>query len=69
MPHAYTEDQLVEQSAIGLFAEFGWQTAAAQVSSSLLPLLLPVLMMLLHQHNATATPVLHEHSAAGMPWV
>jgi type I restriction enzyme R subunit len=26
MPHAYTEDQLVEQPAIGLFAELGWQT-------------------------------------------
>ena len=25
-PHAYTEDQLVEQPAIGLFAELGWQT-------------------------------------------
>jgi type I restriction enzyme R subunit len=27
--HAYTEDQLVEQPAIGLFAEMGWQTASA----------------------------------------
>ena len=26
MPHAYTEDQLVEQPAIGLFAEVGWTT-------------------------------------------
>jgi type I restriction enzyme R subunit len=26
-PHAYTEDQLVEQPAIGLFAELGWQSA------------------------------------------
>lgn len=25
MPHAYTEDHLVAQPAIGLFAEFGWQ--------------------------------------------
>ncbi len=25
MPHAYTEDQLVEQPALGLFAELGWQ--------------------------------------------
>ena len=25
--YAYTEDQLVEQPAIGLFAEFGWQVA------------------------------------------
>jgi hypothetical protein len=24
MPHAYTEDQLVERPAIGLFAELGW---------------------------------------------
>ena len=29
MPHAYTEDQLVEQPAIGLFAELGWQTVIA----------------------------------------
>ncbi len=28
-PHAYTEDQLVEQPAIGLFAELGWQTVSA----------------------------------------
>jgi hypothetical protein len=27
MPHAYTEDQLVEQAAIGLFAELGNQNA------------------------------------------
>jgi hypothetical protein len=25
MTHAYTEDQSVEQPAIGLFAELGWQ--------------------------------------------
>ena len=29
MPHAYTEDQLVEQSAIGLFAVLGWTTVSA----------------------------------------
>ncbi len=29
MPHGYTEDQLVEQPAIGLFAELGWQTVSA----------------------------------------
>jgi type I restriction enzyme R subunit len=29
MPHVYTEDQLVEQPAIGLFAELGWQTVSA----------------------------------------
>ena len=29
MPHAYTEDQLVEQPAIGLFAELDWQTVSA----------------------------------------
>ena len=28
-PHAYTEDQLVEQPAIGLFAELGWATVSA----------------------------------------
>ncbi len=28
-PHAYTEDQLVEQPAIRLFAELGWQTVSA----------------------------------------
>ena len=27
--HAYTEDQLVEQPAIALFAELGWTTASA----------------------------------------
>jgi len=27
--HAYTEDQLVEQPAIQLFAALGWQTASA----------------------------------------
>jgi hypothetical protein len=29
MSHAYTEDQLVEQPAIGLFAALGWQTISA----------------------------------------
>jgi type I restriction enzyme, R subunit len=29
MPHAYTEDQLVEQPAIWLFAELGWRTVSA----------------------------------------
>src|SRR4051812_25954964 len=29
MPHAYTEDQLVEQPAIGLFTELGWLTVSA----------------------------------------
>ena len=29
MPHACTEDQLVEQPAIGLFAKLGWQTVVA----------------------------------------
>ncbi|MGA7950864.1 MAG: type I restriction endonuclease subunit R [Thiobacillaceae bacterium] len=28
-PHAYTEEQLVEQPAIGLFATLGWQTVSA----------------------------------------
>ena len=30
MIHAYTEDQLVEQPAIGLFASLGWQTISAR---------------------------------------
>jgi type I restriction enzyme R subunit len=29
MPHPYTEDQLVEQPAIGPFAELGWETVCA----------------------------------------
>ncbi|HZR16860.1 MAG TPA: hypothetical protein VFE51_05990 [Verrucomicrobiae bacterium] len=29
MPHAYTEDQLVERPVIGLFAELGWATVSA----------------------------------------
>ncbi len=28
MPHAYSEDQFVEQPAVGLFAELGWQTVS-----------------------------------------
>ena len=27
--HAFAEDQLVEQPAIGLFAELGWRTLSA----------------------------------------
>src|SRR5260370_6040752 len=29
MPHGFTENQLDEQPAIGLFAELGWQTVSA----------------------------------------
>jgi type I restriction enzyme R subunit len=29
MPHAYSEDSLVEQPAIQLFSEMGWQTVSA----------------------------------------
>ena len=29
MSHAYSEDQLVEQPAIGLFSDLGWQTVSA----------------------------------------
>jgi type I restriction enzyme R subunit len=32
--HAYTEDQLVEQPAIGLFAALGWQTVSAMEETS-----------------------------------
>ena len=36
--HAYTEDQLFERPAIGLFAELGWQMASAlERSNSALP--------------------------------
>jgi len=36
--HAYTEDQLFERPAIGLFAELGWQIASAlERSNSALP--------------------------------
>jgi hypothetical protein len=32
MPHAYTEDQLVEQPAIGSFAELGWQVDVGNIA-------------------------------------
>jgi len=49
MPHAYAEDQLVEQPAIGLFVELGWTTMSAlkeirslrRTRDLLLPRLLP----------------------------
>ena len=44
MPHAYTEDQLVEQPAIGLFAELGWQTEVATGLCWVNDLLLPRLL-------------------------
>ena len=28
-PHPYTEDQLVERPAIGVFADLGWATVSA----------------------------------------
>jgi type I restriction enzyme R subunit len=39
--HAYSEDQLVEQPAIGLFAELGWQTVSAMEEAFLPPSPLP----------------------------
>ena len=36
--HAYTEDQLIEQPAIGLFATLGWQTELALEEIGLSPL-------------------------------
>jgi type I restriction enzyme R subunit len=33
MPHAYTEDQLVEQPAIGLFEGLGWGVAGPPLSA------------------------------------
>ncbi len=35
--HAYTEDQLVEQPAIGLFAELGWAIAFANLHTGAIP--------------------------------
>ena len=32
--HAYTEDQLVEQPAIGFFAELGWATVSTKENMS-----------------------------------
>lgn len=37
MSHAYTEDQLVEQSAIGLFDKLGWETVSAEHLPQLAP--------------------------------
>jgi len=37
MPHAHTEDQLVVQPAIGLFAELGWQVALEKLNPALPP--------------------------------
>ncbi len=67
MPHACTKDQLVEQPAIGLFTKRGWSVAAPpprEIAAEIAEV-----GKVLHQHNATATPVLHEHGAVGMPWV
>ena len=36
-PHAYTEDQLVEQPAIGLFEDLGWETVSAKILPRLAP--------------------------------
>ena len=33
MPHSYTEDELVEQPAVQLFSELGWQTMSAKEES------------------------------------
>ncbi len=37
MPHAYTEDQLVEQPAIGLFEDLGWEMVSAEHMPQLAP--------------------------------
>jgi hypothetical protein len=34
MPHGYTEDQLVEQPATGLFAGFGWLRVEGEQNTS-----------------------------------
>ena len=33
--HTYSEDQLVEQPAVGLFAELGWVTVSAMAEGGL----------------------------------
>ena len=38
MSHAYTEDQLAEQPAIGLFDDLGWETVPAEHLPQLAPL-------------------------------
>ena len=43
MPHDYTEDQLVEQPAIGLFAKLGWSTVSASRLRAALERLNPAL--------------------------
>jgi len=35
LPHTYAEDQLVEQPAIGLFAELGWTTVKKPARAAL----------------------------------
>ena len=37
MPHAYTEAPLVDQPAIGLFAQLGWQVELATTGESAHP--------------------------------
>jgi hypothetical protein len=54
MIYTYTEVQFIEQSAIGLFAELGWQTVSAQVSVPLV--LMTRAMALPRQHNESTTP-------------
>jgi hypothetical protein len=52
MSHAYTEDQLVEQPAIGLFAELGWTTVSAfQNFHQTLDLRLPHLLFGHHRES------------------
>ncbi len=76
MPHFYTEDQLVEQPAIGLFAELGWLRLSAfqnlRRTRDLLrlpALMVTMLVVLLHRHNTTTTPLLRRRytSTASAP--
>jgi hypothetical protein len=41
MSHAYSEDQLVEQPAIGLFEDLAWETVSAELLPQLAPFLPP----------------------------
>jgi hypothetical protein len=38
MSHDYTKDQLVEQPAIGLFDDLGWETVSEEHMPQLAPL-------------------------------
>src|SRR5450759_971650 len=75
--HAYTEEQLVEQPAIGLFAELGWQTVSAlERLVRLFPMKMKIINLfgcLLVALNVTAADSLEQNfqhpPAEARPWV